>query len=177
MNKLKQIKPSDLIAYKYNARKHSEKQIEQVAKSITEFGFLNPVIIDKSNGIIAGHCRVSAAIKLEMSAVPCLCVDHLTAKQKRAYILADNKLALNSTWDDGLLADELKALKEMEFDFDIIGFDNIMLETPEFTPDLPDENETSNTEKKLQLLVSFESEDEQQMLFDELNTRGYKVKV
>jgi DNA modification methylase len=107
-----------------NARTHSRKQIRQIAESMKRFGFTNPVLIDNENRILAGHGRVEAARGLGMSTVPCLRVGHLSATEKRAYVLADNKLALNAGWDEELLGLELKELMEsdIEFDFGLTGF-------------------------------------------------------
>jgi DNA modification methylase len=107
-----------------NARTHSRKQIRQVADSIRRFGFTNPVLIDSENTILAGHARIAAAELLGMTEVPCLRVETMTAAEKRAYVLADNKLALNAGWDEELLAEELQALQALDLDFDIgiIGF-------------------------------------------------------
>ena len=102
-----------------NARTHSRKQIRQIVESIRRFGFTNPVLIDGENRILAGHGRVEAARELGMTSVPCLLVDHMSAAEKRAYVLADNKLALNAGWDEELLALELKELMEAEIGFDI----------------------------------------------------------
>jgi site-specific DNA-methyltransferase (adenine-specific) len=101
---------------------HSDQQINQIASSIKEFGFTNPVLIDKDSGIIAGHGRVLAAKKLNIEKVPTIELSHLTDAQKKAYILADNKLALNAGWDDDLLSLELINLRELDFDLDLIGF-------------------------------------------------------
>jgi DNA modification methylase len=114
-----QLDPTSLIPYQKNARKHSKKQIKQIAKSIKEFGFTNPILIDRNKNILAGHGRVEAAKYLQLNQVPCLYVEHLNEDQKRAYILADNKIALNSTWDEDLLSEELKALSEIDLGFDI----------------------------------------------------------
>lgn len=113
---------NDLIPYVNNARTHSDDQVNQIASSIKEFGFTNPVLVDGDNGIIAGHGRVMAAKKLNMEEVPTIELAHLTDTQKKAYILADNKLALNSGWDDQLLSLELLGLQEADFDLDLIGF-------------------------------------------------------
>lgn len=113
----------DLIPYARNARTHTEEQIQKVADSIEEFGFLNPVIISEDNGILAGHCRVMAAQKLGMKDVPCIKEDFLTEAQKRAYIIADNKLALDAGWDEELLAFELSELKDLGVDLELTGFD------------------------------------------------------
>jgi ParB family chromosome partitioning protein len=111
-----------LIPYANNTRTHSEEQVAQVAASIREFGFTNPVLVDADDGIIAGHGRVLAARKLGMDDVPCIRLAHLDETQKRAYIIADNKLALNAGWDDELLALELGALSDDGFDVSLTGF-------------------------------------------------------
>lgn len=124
-NKLVNIK--DLIPYVNNSRTHSDEQIAQVAGSIKEFGFTNPVLIDDEGGIIAGHGRVMAAGKLGLDEVPCIVLDGLTKAQKKAYVIADNQLALNSGWDLDTLKLEIESLEEMEFDVDLLGFDDDFL--------------------------------------------------
>jgi ParB-like chromosome segregation protein Spo0J len=120
---LEHLPTAALIPYARNARTHSEQQVSQIANSITEFGFTNPVLIDADNGIIAGHGRVMAAGKLNLKTVPCLRLSHLSEAQKRAYILADNQLALNAGWDEELLRLELLDLKGLDFELDLTGFD------------------------------------------------------
>jgi DNA modification methylase len=120
--KIQFVKTSDLIPYAKNSRTHSPEQVTQIAGSIREFGFTNPVLIDSENGIIAGHGRVMAAEKLSMEEVPCLRITHLTELQKRAYIIADNRLALNAGWDAEMLKIELTDLKEENFNIDLVGF-------------------------------------------------------
>ena len=105
--------------YSRNARTHSPKQIVEIAASIKAFGFNNPVLIDKDNGIVAGHGRVEAAKLLDLATVPTIRLEHLSEAQKRAYILADNKLAEKAGWDREILAIELQNLMEFELDFDI----------------------------------------------------------
>ena len=126
--KIETIKTGDLIPYARNSRTHSEAQVAQIAGSIREFGFTNPVLIDAENGIIAGHGRVMAAGKLGMKEVPCIRLAHLSDIQRRAYIIADNKLALNSGWDEDMLGLELADLREMDFDLGLIGFDAAEIE-------------------------------------------------
>lgn len=122
-------KTSDLVPYARNARKHSEQQVAQIAASIKEFGFNVPVLIDKDNGIIAGHGRVLAAQKLGMEQVPTIALDHLTENQKKAYILIDNKLALNSEWDEDMLKIELEGLADVDFNMKDLGFSEAELGT------------------------------------------------
>lgn len=118
----KEIEISKLMPYENNARTHSEAQLNRIAESISEFGFINPILIDKEYGIIAGHGRMMAAKQLGIDKVPCLFVEHLSEEQKRAYIIADNKLALDAGWDYDILEREMKALQEMDFDLELTGF-------------------------------------------------------
>jgi hypothetical protein len=112
----------DLIPYASNARTHSPEQIAQIAASIREFGFTNPVLVDADGGIVAGHGRVLAAQKLGLTEVPTIDVGYLTAAQRKAYVLADNKIALNAGWDDELLAIELSGILELGMGVEVIGF-------------------------------------------------------
>ena len=118
---------SDLIPYIRNARTHSESQIAQIAASIKEFGFLSPILIAEDNTILAGHGRLAAARKLGLTKVPCVKESHLTETQRRAYIIADNKLSLNAGWDEDILAIELSELQGVDFDLDLLGFDEAEL--------------------------------------------------
>ena len=133
-----------LVPYVNNARTHSPEQVDQIAASIKEFGFNNPVLIDKKNGIIAGHGRVQAARKLELKEVPTVRLEHLTETQKKAFIIADNKIAINAGWDDELLALELKDLDDVMFDLNLTGFDGKELDEliqPEPVAGLTDEDD------------------------------------
>lgn len=114
---------TELIPYASNARTHSEEQVTQIASSIREFGFINPIIIDDKNNVIAGHGRLLASKKLGLKEVPTLQVDHLTDTQRKAYILADNQLALNAGWDTEMLKLELAGLDDVGFDLELLGFD------------------------------------------------------
>jgi len=120
----------DLKSNSHNARSHSPRQIQQIAASIKEFGFVVPVLVDEDGTILAGHGRAAAARVLGMSQVPTVCVEHLTEAQKRAFLLADNRLAELSSWDEGQLAIELKALSDLDlaFDFEVTGFDTVDLD-------------------------------------------------
>lgn len=111
-----------LTPYARNSRTHSKEQVKQIAASIREFGFTNPVLIDSENGIIAGHGRVMAAEHLKLADVPCIRLGYLTEIQKRAYVIADNKLALNAAWDDEMLKLELDELHALDFDMGLVGF-------------------------------------------------------
>jgi hypothetical protein len=119
---IKTAQVADLIPYARNSRTHSEEQISQIAASIKEFGFLNPVIVDGENGIIAGHGRVMAAKKLGMTELPAVEASHLTDAQRRAYIIADNRLALDAGWDNEMLLIEFTDLQDAGFDILLTGF-------------------------------------------------------
>ena len=141
--KIRKVKVDELLPYARNSRTHSDAQVAQIAASITEFGWTNPILADGDKGIIAGHGRLMAARKLGMDTVPVIELSHLTKAQKQAYIIADNKLALNAGWDDQLLILELTELKELDFDINLIGFNvdelNALLE-PEIVQGLTDED-------------------------------------
>src|SRR6266481_3393361 len=113
-----------LIPLARNPRTHSDAQVAQIAASIAAFGFLNPILVDTKAGIIAGHGRLLAARKLGLTHVPVIVLDHLTEAQKRAYVIADNQLALNAGWDEELLTAELAALLQDDFDVNLLGFED-----------------------------------------------------
>ena len=121
-DKVERRSVGELIPYLRNARTHSPEQIGQVAASIREFGFTNPVLVDEAHGIIAGHARVLAAQKLGLVDVPVMVAAGWSEAQRRAYTLADNKLALNAGWDAELLKLELDVLKSLDFDLELTGF-------------------------------------------------------
>ncbi len=124
---IRQVPVASLVPYARNARTHSPEQVAQIAGSIREFGFTNPVLIDETGGIIARHGRVMAAQKLGIDAVPCIVLAHLTKTQRQAYVLADNKIALNAGWDDELLRLEIADLKLDGFDINLTGFNELEL--------------------------------------------------
>lgn len=143
----KKLPIADLVAYDRNARTHSPEQVRQLCNSIETFGFTNPVLVDDQNRVIAGHGRLQAATALGMDVVPCIVLSGLSDDQRRALVLADNKLALNAGWDIGLLTSELSELKLAGFDLDVTGFsleelDQLFLEdkaeaNPDDAPALP----------------------------------------
>lgn len=154
-SRVEQISLEKLLPYAKNSRTHSDEQVVQLAASIKEFGFNNPVLIDKESTIIAGHGRVMAARRLGMKEVPCIRLDHLTETQRKAYIIADNRLALNAGWDNELLTIELNDLLEDGFALDILGFDSDELKAlldpvkategltdPDEVPEVPEEPKT-----------------------------------
>jgi DNA modification methylase len=151
---VKYRKVEDLIPYVNNSRKHSDEQVAQISASIKEFGWTNPILIDGANSIIAGHGRLMAARKLKMDEVPTIELDHLTDTQRKALVIADNKLALNADWDNTLLTIELDELLKDGFALDILGFNQdelaALLEPEQIdgltdedaVPDVPEEPKT-----------------------------------
>lgn len=160
--KYKVLPISDLIPYINNSRTHSDEQINQIASSIKEFGFTNPILIDEQGGIIAGHGRLMAAQKLSIDKLPTITLDGLTESQKKAYIIADNQLALNAGWDMEILKLELATLTELDFDLDLLGFEDdflAMLETDPLEDELKyleDANSSYNFVIKCDDLEQFE---------------------
>ena len=124
----------DLVPYNRNPRMHPEAQIQQLASSIQQWGWTVPLLIDESNNVIAGHGRLEAAKRLDMREVPCIVASGWSENQRRAYVIADNKLSENSQWDDTIFFDELKSLSDLDFDLRLVGIDDF--EPIEFLPDL-----------------------------------------
>ena len=167
----KTVLVSDLIPYARNSRTHSDVQVNKIASSIKEFGFLNPVLIDKDNGIIAGHGRVMAAQKLGLKEVPVLQIGHLSDTQKRAYIIADNRLALDAGWDDEMLRVEFAELADNGFNLELTGFELEEISAVDFDeseevgmPDLPDGDKEPFQQK------TFTLHDEQAAVVDDAVT-------
>jgi ParB-like chromosome segregation protein Spo0J len=172
----KKLKVSDLIPYVNNSRTHSEDQINQVAASIKEFGFTNPILVDEDGGIIAGHGRVMAAKKLGLEEAPCIELVGLTATQKKAYIIADNQLALNAGWDFDLLKLEVETLQELDFDVGLLGFDD------KFLSELLDLDESKTTtspviDDEYLIVVMCDNEEQQAELYEEFQDRQLTMKI
>lgn len=163
-------KVADLIPYANNSRTHSDEQVNQVASSIKEFGFTNPVLIEPDGGLIAGHGRVMAAQKLSLDEVPCIVLEGLTEAQKKAYVIADNQLALNSGWDVDMLRFEVESLQEMDFDLSNLGFDDDVLEKlldiDAELPELPDGDRDPFQQK------TFTLHDDQAAIIDDAITKA-----
>ena len=164
-----------MIPYQLNSRTHSDEQVNQVASSIKEFGFTNPILIDESGGIIAGHGRLLAAKKLGMIEVPTIELSGLTAAQKKAYVIADNQLALNAGWDLDTLKLEIESLSELDFDIDLLGFDDKFLNT------LFDEKKIELVEEeyneKFNIIINCDDELHQEVIYNKLIKEGYKCQV
>jgi ParB-like chromosome segregation protein Spo0J len=169
---------NDLIPYARNSRTHSDTQVAQIAASIKEFGWTNPILIDGEDGIIAGHGRLAAAQKLGMKEVPVIELSHLSATQKKALIIADNKLALNSGWDNEMLALEFEDLKINGFDLTLTGFDFEELKLLDKDQNIDEQiKEIQDDGNRNLLLIETITELELQNLFNELVERGYECKI
>lgn len=145
---IKEVEVSALIPYAKNSRTHDDAQVAQIAASIKEFGWTNPILVDGDKGVIAGHGRLLAARKLGMAKVPTIELKNMTEAQKKAYVIADNKLALNAGWDTNFLSLELQELKDQDFDLTLLGFDDKELDAllaPETTEGLTDEDSVPDT--------------------------------
>ncbi|EEW2575351.1 ParB/Srx family N-terminal domain-containing protein [Escherichia coli] len=147
--KIEYLPVGKLLRYAKNSRTHSDEQVEQLVNSIREFGFTNPVLIDEKNELIAGHGRLAAAEILEMDKVPAIRLSNLSEKQKKAYRIADNKLALNAGWDMQLLAEEVKELIDDDFDIDLLGFNDAELD--EMLSDEQPQEEDDNSSPVVQI--------------------------
>lgn len=172
-------KVSDLIPYVNNSRVHDEEQIIQICSSIKEFGFTNPVLIDESNGIIAGHGRLMAAKKLNLKTVPCIVLAGLSEAQKKAYIIADNAIPLNASWDMEKLALEVDALQAEDFDLSLLGFkDDFMVSLFDDPEPVPEQKPNGEEYTEIfNILVECENEAHQQEIYDELTQKGLKCRV
>ena len=174
----------DLIPYVNNSRTHSDEQVTQVAASIKEFGFTNPILIDENNGIIAGHGRLMAAKKLKLEQVPTITLVGLSDAQRKAYVIADNKLALNAEWDFDLLKIEIESLQEGDFKLDLLGFDvdglNGILGFDDIAEEDEEESEQDYEDKYKEqygVIIMCKSAEEQEKIFNKMQRNGYEVKV
>jgi ParB-like chromosome segregation protein Spo0J len=169
---------NELKNYENNSRVHSEEQINKLTVSITEFGFTNPILIDNNNVIIAGHARLAAAKKLGMNKLPCILLAHLTEQQRRALVIADNRLALDADWDLEKLREELNALSDNDFNTELLGFDPSELENMLSINNQIESPDTGiNYQEKFSVLVECENENHQKQIYDELIKKGYTCRV
>lgn len=170
-------KVHDLVPYLKNARTHDEHQVALIANSIREFGFNNPCLLDGANGVIAGHGRLQAARILKLDEIPCIELAHLSPTQKRAYIIADNQIALKGGWQNDMLKSELDFLKEDDFDLRLIGFDadeiKALMDSVEKTVEGVNPDDTIS----FGIFVDCKNEKEQQKIFRELNDKGITCKL
>ena len=170
-------KINELKPYENNSRTHDESQIKQICESIKEYGWTNPVLIDEKGMIIAGHGRVEGAKKLDIKEVPCIVLSGLTEVQKKAYVIADNKMALNAGWNEELLKTELENLKELDFDLELTGFEekelNSILEEEKEREDLSD----NYFEKYEVIIIKCIDEMSMQETYEKLVSEGYECKL
>jgi len=169
---------ADLIPYAANSRTHSDAQVAQIAASIKEFGWTNPILIDDDNTIIAGHGRLLAARKLGMEEVPAIILDHLTKAQQRALVIADNQLALNAGWDMDMLKAEIEDLSLESFNLDLLGFDDKFLDS--LNADAFEETriaEEQSVEAVFEIAVTCANEEEQEKVYQILTEQGLKCRV
>ena len=167
ITEIKRVKLSDIRPYERNAKIHGPEQIEKLKKSITEFGFVNPCLIDRDYNLIAGHGRVMAAESLGMEDVPCVFVEGLTDAQRRAYILADNKLAELAEWNNATLAEELAELTSEGFNIDFAGFE-VNIHDDDF-PSLDELNDADENNNRVVVRLVFDN-------FKEYHTNETEIK-
>ena len=166
-----------VFPYANNSRTHSDEQVSQIAASMKEWGWTNPILVDEQGQIIAGHGRVLAARKLGLSEVPVVIAEGWSEAKKKAYVIADNKLALNAGWDENLLRLEIDELKSLNFDLELIGFTSNELQALEFkNENVPDEFNGDSSDK-WQLLIEYETETDLANAFDENINKGLKCKI
>ena len=166
---IKNIAVKDLIPYEKNTKKHDDVQINNVAESIKQYGFVQPIVIDKNNVDVIGHCRLLAAKKLKMSDVPCVCVDDLTEEQVKALRIVDNK-SNESPWDFDFLADELAEINLDAFNFDFgVDFDDDYTETKK--------REEIALNESISVVVECADDEQAEMIFEKLSEEGYKCHI
>lgn len=166
---IKNISVKDLIPYDKNTKKHDDVQINNVAESIKQYGFVQPIVIDKNNVVVIGHCRLLAAKKLKMQEVPCVCVDDLTEEQVKALRIVDNK-SNESSWDFDFLADELAEINLDAFNFDFgvnFGDDDTEIK----------EREEIALNESISVVVECADDEEAETIFEKLNEEGYKCHI
>ena len=182
-DKIVQRETEVLKPYENNPRQHSEAQLDRLVRSIKEFGFTNPILIDDDCNVIAGHGRLLAAELMGLAQVPTITLGHLTAEQRRAYVIADNQLALNSTWDDDVLQAELQALGEAGYDLTLLGWgddlptfgEDIDLSALDDLEDDPTAELADGVMKAIQIEFRPEDYEEAKALVDAARKRGEYV--
>lgn len=172
---------AELVPYVSNSRTHSPEQVDQIAASMREWGWTNPVMVDEEGTVIAGHGRILAAQKLGFEEVPVMVAAGWTEAQKRAYVIADNKLALNADWDFEILRNELAGLNDEFFDLTLIGYTEEELTTLLKEDELPTDSQGDDTDKELdeyyKIEIECENAEHQEDVFNELTKQGHKCKV
>ena len=168
----------ELIPYVNNSRTHSEQQVQQVAASIKEFGFTNPLLIDEQGGIIAGHGRLLAAQMLKLDKVPTITLEGLTEAEKKAYVITDNKLALNAEWDFDLLKLEVERLTALDFDITLLGFDNDELKLFIEQNELKETSDNKVNEFfENEMIMKFKDENQLEQWYEKALNEGIECKI
>jgi len=176
--KIKYVPTKHLEPYSGNSRTHSTDQIDQIVRSINEFGFTNPILLGDGNEVVAGHGRLQAALRLNLDFVPTITLEGLTKAQRKAYVIADNQLALNAGWDFDALRVEIEDLDSLDFNLGLLGFGEQELERILGIEEIPDADEfTGDSENKWQLLIEYNNENELATAYDEVTNRGLKCKI
>jgi ParB family chromosome partitioning protein len=176
--KIKYVSTKHLEPYSGNSRVHSTDQIDQIVRSINEFGFTNPILLGDGNEVVAGHGRLQAALRLNLDFVPTITLEGLTKAQRKAYVIADNQLALNAGWDFDALRIEIEDLDSLDFNLGLLGFGEQELERILGIEEIPDADEfTGDSENKWQLLIEYNNENELATAYDEVTNRGLKCKI
>jgi len=174
----KRASVADLVPYARNSRTHSAQQVDKIAASIREFGFLNPIIVDGQSGIIAGHGRVLAAQKLGLAELPVIEASHLTEAQRQAYVLADNRLALDAGWDNDLLKIELLDLQGMGLDLSLTGFGVDELAGLFDQPAAPTEPKDLSTQaERFEVIIECGDEGEQERAYNHAQAGGFECRI
>lgn len=174
-DKVERRKVASLVPYARNARTHSPEQVDQIAASIREWGWTTPVLIDEKSTIIAGHGRVLAAQKLGVDEIPVMVAKGWTEAQKKAYVIADNKLALNAGWDYDLIKIELQELESLNFDVGLIGFDIGEMSNLFDEKELEDKGE--DYARAFNIIIECNSENEQEKIYNNLIEQGIKCRI
>ena len=178
MLSIKYKSTGEIIPYINNSRTHSEQQVQQVAASIKEFGFTNPILIDEQGGIIAGHGRLQAAQLLNLNEVPTITLEGLTDAQKKAYVIADNKLALNAGWDIDSLKLEIETLTELDFDISLLGFNDEELKLLIEQDELKETSDNKVNEFfENEMIMKFKDENQLEQWYEKALNEGIECKI
>lgn len=177
-DKVQRRQVSELIPYAKNARTHSAEQVSQIAASIKEWGWTVPVLIDPEGGLIAGHGRIMAAQKLGITDVPCVVAEGWTEAQKRAYVIADNKLTINSAWDMDVLKVEMQELDAINFDLELTGFDVAEMTALFDEPTEPKEpKDLSGQAERFEVIIECTDEGEQERAYNHAQAGGFECRI
>lgn len=177
-DKVERRRVADLIPYARNSRTHSDNQVAQIAASIREWGWTMPVLVDEVGNLIAGHGRIMAAQKLGIEDVPCMTATGWSEGKRRAYVIADNKLALNADWDTEALGLEIQDLKVMGFDIQLTGFDLDEIGALFYEPNEPEEpKDLSGQAERFEVIIECTDEGEQERAYNHAQAGGFECRI